>query len=103
VRGSNGDESILSPFDLKPYPSIVGNGNGSPSQHCIIGGPWGLHGVCDALSSDVVLGPTGKFCRNAVFLLQVNGKGAFKGCAFVLARDHDAWPECSMFSVSQDS
>jgi hypothetical protein len=99
----NGNKLVLSQFDFKPHPTIVGNGNRGPSQHHIVGGPWGLYGIHNALSSNVVLSSACKLCGDAVFLLQVNREGAFEGCTFILTRDCNSWPECGVSPVSRGS
>jgi hypothetical protein len=70
---------VLSQLNLEPYASIVGDNDGGSSKGCVVGGHRGLYSPCDVLSSNVVLGPARKFSRDAVFVLQVNGKGASKG------------------------
>jgi hypothetical protein len=66
---SNCDGPVLSQLDLEPHSSIVGNNDGGSSESCVVGGHRGLYSPCDVLSSDVVLGPTGKLGRDAVFIL----------------------------------
>jgi hypothetical protein len=101
--GPNGDELVLLQFNFEPHPAIVGNGNRGPSQCHIVGGPWGLYGICNALSSNIVLSSACKLCRDAVLFLQVNREGAFEGCTFILTRDCNSWPECGMSPVSWGS
>jgi hypothetical protein len=60
---------VLSQLNLEPDPSVVSDDNRGSSEGSIVGGHWGLYGFCDVLSSNVVLSPTGKFGRDAVFFL----------------------------------
>jgi hypothetical protein len=46
-----------------------------------------------------MLSPTREFCRDAVFFLQVDWKGAFKGGEFIMTRDCDSWSECGVSSL----
>jgi hypothetical protein len=66
---SDCDGPVLLQLDLEPYASVVGNNDGGSSKSCIVGGHWGLYSPCDVLSSNIVLGPTRKLSRDAVFVL----------------------------------
>jgi hypothetical protein len=87
AHGSDGDEPVFSLFNFEPHSSIVSNSNRGSSEHHVVGGPWSLYSVHDALSTNIVLGSACEFCRDAIFLLQVDKEGAFKGSAFIMSRD----------------
>jgi hypothetical protein len=94
---SNSNGSVLLSFDFKPYPAEVSNGERGSPKHGIVGGPGGLHGVGDLLSSNVVVGPTCVFCGDTVPFLQVDREGAFEHCTLIRARNCNP---CSKHVVS---
>ena len=69
---------------FKPYASIIGNGNWSISQLCIVQCPWGLYfSSWDFLSSHVMSRICRMFCRDAIPALSVDVKGASENCKFI--------------------
>jgi hypothetical protein len=60
---------VLSQLDLEPDASVVGDDDGGSSESGVVRGHQGLHSPHDVLPPNVVLSPTGKFSRDAIFVL----------------------------------